>query len=388
MRHRYLRCCLLTVSLLAVLCQGGGSWLPRHTRVLRIACAAPAAVPIALPTGTVGQSYSATLDGDGGVAPYAFTLRSGTLPGGLTFADNGGTPGSATISGTPTQSANVTLAIEIRDVNGCLIVQEFTLLVNCTATTLPALTLATGTVGGVYPNTTITPTGGTAPYSFSVTGLPTGMTSTGGANLTLGGTPTQAGSFTVQVTATDAYGCPNPGATRSYALTIAKGTPVLTWNTPAAIGVGVPLSATQLNATANVAGVFSYTPPAGTTFNAGSYLLTANFVPNDPANFTAASQTVTLTVVNPCGIDLKPLTMPPAIFDKPFVQTLSASPTGSYTFSLASGSLPPDIKLVNTLGIYSLRGIPKTHGTYNFTLKARQNATGCEGVRMYTITVP
>ena len=42
--------------------------------------------------------------------------------------------------------------------------------------------------------------------------------------------------------------------------TIAKATPVVTWATPADIVYGTALSTTQLNATANVAGSFSYTP--------------------------------------------------------------------------------------------------------------------------------
>jgi hypothetical protein len=48
-------------------------------------------------------------------------------------------------------------------------------------------------------------------------------------------------------------------------LTVMKATPVITWANPAPITKGTPLSATQLDATANVPGTFTYNPPAGTS---------------------------------------------------------------------------------------------------------------------------
>ncbi len=46
-------------------------------------------------------------------------------------------------------------------------------------------------------------------------------------------------------------------------ITVLKATPVITWATPADIVYGTALSATQLNASADVAGSFIYTPAAG-----------------------------------------------------------------------------------------------------------------------------
>ena len=80
--------------------------------------------------------------------------------------------------------------------------------------------------------------------------------------------------------------------------------------------------------------------------------------------------------------------LPAATRGKPFAQTLSASPTGSYTFSLLSGTFPPGLSLLNVLGIYSLRGIPATAGTYSFTIKASKNNSTCVGARTYTMVVP
>ena len=72
--------------------------------------------------------------------------------------------------------------------------------------------------------------------------------------------------------------------------------PDITWPSPASILYGTALSATQLNATANTAGTFSYSPAAGTVLGVGTHTLSVNFTPTDTTNFTTASTTVTLTV--------------------------------------------------------------------------------------------
>jgi hypothetical protein len=73
--------------------------------------------------------------------------------------------------------------------------------------------------------------------------------------------------------------------------------PVITWAQPAAITQGTPLSATQLDATANVPGAFVYSPAAGTVLAAGSQTLSVSFTPNDTTHYTSAGDTVTISVV-------------------------------------------------------------------------------------------
>ena len=71
----------------------------------------------------------------------------------------------------------------------------------------------------------------------------------------------------------------------------------ITWSAPADIVYGTALSATQLNATANVPGTFVYTPVAGTVLNAGAaQTLSVTFTPTDAANYTIATKTVAITV--------------------------------------------------------------------------------------------
>ena len=77
-----------------------------------------------------------------------------------------------------------------------------------------------------------------------------------------------------------------------------KATPVITWTAPASIVYGTPLGATQLNATTSVPGTFTYTPAIGTVLGAGAgQTLSTTFTPTNSANYTAATASVSLTVV-------------------------------------------------------------------------------------------
>lgn len=83
----------------------------------------------------------------------------------------------------------------------------------------------------------------------------------------------------------------------SSSTTTTKTTPTITWATPASVVVGTALSSTQLNATANVAGTFVYTPAAGTVEStAGTVTLSTTFTPTDTTTYNTATKSVTLTV--------------------------------------------------------------------------------------------
>ncbi len=74
-----------------------------------------------------------------------------------------------------------------------------------------------GTVGTAIANITLSATGGTAPYTWSATGLPAGLSiSTGGV---ISGTPTAAGTYNTTVTARDSASTPQTG-TASFTFTI------------------------------------------------------------------------------------------------------------------------------------------------------------------------
>src|SRR4029077_13072633 len=97
-------------------------------------------------------------------------------------------------------------------------------------------------------------------------------------------TPTDAANYTT--------------ATKTVAINVLKATPVITWTTPADIVFGTALGATQLNASASVAGTFVYTPPATTVLSAGAaQTLSVTFTPTDVANYTTATKTVAINVL-------------------------------------------------------------------------------------------
>jgi hypothetical protein len=80
-------------------------------------------------------------------------------------------------------------------------------------------------------------------------------------------------------------------------LTIAKATPVIDWALPAPIVYGTPLGPAQLNATANVLGKFTYTPPEGTVPAAGlARELRVGFAPTEHINWNAAAAAVAIDV--------------------------------------------------------------------------------------------
>jgi len=79
--------------------------------------------------------------------------------------------------------------------------------------------------------------------------------------------------------------------------TISKGTPLITWPDPASINYGTVLSATQLNASTPVAGIFTYAPEAGTLLPAGTHTLSTSFVPTDTDNYNSANDEAEIEVI-------------------------------------------------------------------------------------------
>ncbi len=106
------------------------------------------------------------------------------------------------------------------------------------------------------------------------------------------GAGTQTLSVTFTPTDTADYGT----STASVTLIVNKATPTITWNAPSAIIYGAPLSAAQLNATASVAGIFAYSPAAGTVLGAGTQTLSTTFTPTDTADYGTVTGSVLLVV--------------------------------------------------------------------------------------------
>jgi hypothetical protein len=104
------------------------------------------------------------------------------------------------------------------------------------------------------------------------------------------------GSHTLSVIFTPADAMNYSTATVNSTLTVNQTTPVLSWATPSAISYGTALSAAQLNTTASVPGVFTYTPSIGAVLAAGTHTLSVTFTPTDATDYADTSASVALTV--------------------------------------------------------------------------------------------
>ena len=121
-------------------------------------------------------------------------------------------------------------------------------------------TLPNGQLDTTY-SASLTATGGTAPYTWSASGLPSGLTINNG---TISGTPTASGTFNVAVTVTDTAGAV---AQASYSLVV--NLPVCA-NTNAVV-TSVGRDFIVVNGGLNLADHVWYTPtPTGTTFTGGT----------------------------------------------------------------------------------------------------------------------
>ena len=105
-------------------------------------------------------------------------------------------------------------------------------------------------------------------------------------------------TLSVAFTPTDTTDYTTASATTTINVVQGQAIPTISWANPADIVYGTALSGTQLDATANVAGTFTYTPAAGTVLGAGlDQTLSVSFAPTDSTDYTTASATVTINVL-------------------------------------------------------------------------------------------
>ncbi|MEV8319277.1 putative Ig domain-containing protein [Streptomyces sp. NPDC059900] len=137
---------------------------------------------------------------EGGTAPYTWTATG--LPTGLSIAASTGT-----VTGSPTAAGTHHVTLTATDAAGKKGATSFTWTVTATGTGAPKLAdpgSQNGYVGKPL-SVRLTATGGTAPYTFSATNLPAGLT----INPTTGvisGTPATWGFRNATLTVTDASG--------------------------------------------------------------------------------------------------------------------------------------------------------------------------------------
>jgi uncharacterized repeat protein (TIGR01451 family) len=263
----------------------------------------PALLFAAPPGGEAGVAYSDQLTVTGGTSPFTWSVSSGTLPPGLTLGASTGL-----LAGTPTTGGTYNFTVKVTD-SAALSDSSAVTLTIIPGPSLSFPTPPSGWTHTVY-SSTLTVSGGTSPYAWSVSAgsLPAGITLN--ASGVLAGTPTATGTFSFTARATDANG---QIATEATTLTIAAGVST-TFSAPPAGQVGIAYS-TSLTATGGTTpyawSVNSGTLPAGLTLSAagvlsgtpttaGSSTFTVNVI---DANNGVATASITL-VINSAGLSL------------------------------------------------------------------------------------
>lgn len=149
------------------------------------------------------QPYDATIQAEGGVAPYAWSVSKGALPAGL-----GLNAITGEIAGTPSSPGLGKFTIKLVDSappSGHSVKAKLTIQVAPAAITISPSTLPGATINHKYKRS-FSAAGGSSPYTFAVIAgsLPPGLTVTAGGKLS--GKPTQSGIYLFTLQATDKFG--------------------------------------------------------------------------------------------------------------------------------------------------------------------------------------
>ncbi|SCB47007.1 Putative Ig domain-containing protein, partial [Rhizobium miluonense] len=376
---------------------GTGPFASSKAYSITVAAPTISVSPSSLSAGVVGTAYSQTITASGGTSSYSFAITSGALPAGLTLSSGG------SLAGTPTAGGTFNFTVAATDSStgtGAPFSSSkaYSLTVAAPTITVAPTTLPTAAVAVAYSQT-VTASGGTNSYSYAITAgaLPAGLTlSSGGA---LAGTPTAGGTFNFTITATDSSTGTGPfTGSRAYSLSVSaptivvnpsslpSGTAETAYNQTMTATGGTGSYTYSLSAGALPAGVglssggaLSGTPTTAGTFN---FTVTATDSSTGTGPFTG-SRAYTLTIAAPT-ITIAPATLPAGTAGTTYSQTITASGgTGSYTYSLSAGALPPGVAFSSG---GALSGTPTTAGTFNFTVTAKDGNL-FTGTQAYSIAI-
>lgn len=326
-----------------------------------------------------GTQYSHTIVASGGRAPYVYSVvpASGSLPTGLSLSAGG------VVSGTPTVVATCP--------GGALLVRATDFANQNTSST----SLCVPVIDGVQLNTTsfpivtrsqsysvtLTASGGTSPYTFTVQNLPTGLSLAG--DVISGTTAVAIGNYNdIYVTVADANGnsqsrslsmtvvnaltittsaLPAAAAGRSYSTTLAA-TGGSTPYTYSVVSGSFPSGVSLTNATTGViSGTVSGTAPANSPYSVAIKVTDANGIVSATSNFSIATYV---------PVKIADTFLAPMVQGTIHTSTLNTS-GGVAPFTWSATGLPAGININTTTGV--LYGTPSSSGAYTAAITVTDN---------------
>ena len=322
--------------------------------------------------------YRYTLPVSGGRPPYAWRVKTGTLPAGLTID-----AATGTIAGKATAAASVQITIAVTDGDTPAQTAEKILAISISDKLLIITTsLPNGRFGLAY-TASMNAALGTPPYSFAVTEglLPKGLSiATNAMNATISGAPTEAGTATFKVTVTDS-GVPVQTITKQYTVNVYSLIAIITTTLPnalkeanydqtIAVTGGLPpyawtVSAGQLpeglsldSATGKITGDPSWTPGMSAEF---TIRVTDAGIPALPAQ-----KQFVIYVLDPMTITSTEIQG--ALQQADYNATLAGfGGLAPFSWSVSQGALPEGMTMNGSSGIISGKGA--LCGEFDFTMR-------------------
>ena len=341
------------------------------------------------PKGEVGAVYRFEVAAHAGCLPYHFAVDSGQLPPGLKLSDLDERTGL--IDGVPTQSGTWSAWLSLHDCAGKSAQDLFTFEIGprtwgIKTTSLPSAVAeapySTKLQAGDHPTTVVT-------WKVTSGSLPAGLTL--GADGTISGTPTSAGSSTFTVTATSSdLSSQSRVDSRQFTLTVVSLSATASrtigevkapfTSTLTASGGTAPYTWTASGVTPPGLSVASNGVVSGVPTRAGSFGLTAHVV-----DASGAGRDVQVTLVIRPRLTVAARRLPAAAAGRAYRAKLSArGGVAPFRWSLGHGALPRGLKLTSRTG--TIAGTTKNTGTFRVTVRVR-DALGASSTKTLVLTV-
>jgi hypothetical protein len=347
-----------------------------------------APAPLTLTTGPlantiVNMPVSVQFAGTGGIPPYTF-VEFGALPPGITITSAG------LLSGTPAKTGSYPFVVFIDDTTGASASKKYSLNI-----ALPGLLITTpsplpaGQINVPYTTQLAAAGGVGSPYTWSATGLPSGLTIANNSGL-IAGIPRASGTFTVAVTIGDSTGAT---VTQNYTLVMASANLVFSGATVANGSVGI--SYTSVVSVMGGVGPYAYTatglPPgltlsstgtlSGTPTTAGAYTIAVTATDTSGAT-VSGSYKVTVAP----QLTVTPSSIPNATLGTAISAVQLTAAGGTPPYQWQSATVPPGLSLALN---GTLSGTPSAGGTFQFTVYVvDSNGVLASGTEQLTVALP